>query len=91
MQTHHASIRAQQRGIPPLIDELLDRYGDEQYDGHGAIIVYLSKRSRRRMQKDMGREPVARLASWLDAYKVKRVADGLTLTTGHRYQRLWRR
>lgn len=27
MNTQHAELRAQQRGIPPLMDDLLDRYG----------------------------------------------------------------
>ena len=31
MNTQHAEIRAQQRGIPPLVDELLDRYGHEHH------------------------------------------------------------
>ena len=35
MNTRHATTRAQQRGLPPLVDQLLDRYGEEQHDGHG--------------------------------------------------------
>ena len=34
--------------------------------------------------------PVARLAEWLDAYKV-RTLDGKTITLGHRTRRIWRR
>jgi hypothetical protein len=33
----HTTVRAQQRGIPPLIDQLLEAYGQEQHDGHGAV------------------------------------------------------
>ena len=65
MHTHHAQARAQQRGIPPLVDELLERYGHEQHDGHGAVVLYLDKRSIRAMQRDLGARPVARLAEWL--------------------------
>lgn len=90
MNTRHASIRAQQRGIPPMIDELLDRYGQEAHDGHVAIVLYLSKDSVRRMERDFGRRPVARLREWLDAYKVQTV-DGQTITVGHRTRRLWRK
>jgi hypothetical protein len=43
MNTRHAEVRAQQRGIPPMVDQLLDLYGQEEYDGHGAITLYLNK------------------------------------------------
>ena len=91
MQTDHAHTRAQQRGIPPLIDDLLDRYGRELYDGHGAVIVHFDKTSIRQMERDMGREPVRRLNTWHDAYKVRSAHDGSTITVGHRTQRLRRR
>lgn len=86
----HTTARAQQRGIPPLIDQFLEAYGQEQHDGHGALILYLNKESIRRMERDMGRRPVARLSEWLDAYKV-RTTDGKTITIGHRYRRIRRR
>ena len=52
LQTKHAEARAQQRGIPPLIDQLLDLYGHEQYDGNGAVVVFLDKDSIRRMERE---------------------------------------
>ena len=67
MNTRHAEIRAQQRCIPPMVDQLLDLYGQEEHDGHGAVVLYLSKHSIRSMERDMGRRPVARLAEWFDA------------------------
>ena len=85
MHTTHAEIRAQQRGIPPFIDQILDLYGHEQYDGHGAIILYLDKQSIRQMHRDYGHRPVARMSEWLSAYKIKSVADGRTITIGKRY------
>ncbi len=91
MQTNHSRIRAQQRGIPPLIDQILDAYGQESYDGHGGAVIYLDKSSLRRMEKDMGREPVRRLSTWHDAYNVKNTLDGSTITVGHRTERLRRR
>ena len=91
MNTTHAQIRAQQRGIPPLMDELLDRFGREIHDGHGAVTVYLDKDSIRRMERELGREPVRRLSTWHDAYKVRRTDDGSTITFGHRTKRLWRK
>lgn len=89
--SRHAEVRAQQRGIPPLIDQLLDLYGCEQYDGHGGIVLYLDKLSIRRMERDMGREPVRRLLTWRNAYKVKSSVNGCTITTGLRNKRIWRK
>lgn len=88
--TCHAFTRMQQRGIPPMVDQLLDLYGQEEHDVHGAIILYLNKNSIRNMERDLGRRPVSRLAEWFDAYKVKS-SDGLTITVGHRTCRLWRK
>lgn len=90
MNTKHSEIRAQQRCIPPMVDQLLDLYGQDEYDGHGAIIRYLDKISIRNMERDLGRRPVARLSEWFDAYKVI-ATDGHIITVGHRYRRLWRK
>ncbi len=91
MNTRHARERAQQRGIPPFIDQVLDLYGKEHYDGHGGVILYLDRKSIRSMERGMGREPVRLLAQWRDAYKVKSSTDGVTITTGHLIRRIWRR
>ncbi len=91
MTTLHASIRAKQRGIPPIVAELLDRYGQIQYDGHGAVIQFFNKQSIREMGRDLGRQPVSRLADWFDAYQVLSTDNGCTITVGHRYQRIQRR
>ena len=90
MNTRHATVRAQQRGIPPMVDQLLDLYGQEEYDGHGAVVRYLNKDSIRNMERDLGRRPVSRLAEWFDAYKVSST-DGRTITVGHRTSRIWRK
>lgn len=90
MQSQHAAVRAQKRGILPLVDELLDRYGAEQYDGHGAVVVYLDKASIRSMERDFGRRPVSRLSEWFDVYKVRALSDGKTITIGHRTERIRR-
>lgn len=54
MNTRHAEVLAQQRGIPPMVDQLLDLYGQEEHDGHGTITLYLSKTSIRNMERDLG-------------------------------------
>jgi hypothetical protein len=90
MNTRHADVRAQQRGIPPMIEQLLDLYGQEEHDGRGAITLYLNKNSIRNMKRDLGHRVVSRLAEWLDAFKIKST-DGQTITVGHRTRRLWRK
>ena len=87
----HSSVRGQQRGVPPFVGMLLDSYGCRQYDGHGAIILYFNKKSRRQMEQDMGREPIRRMAEWLDAYKVESCEDGSTVTIDNRYKRIFRK
>lgn len=89
--SEHAAMRAQQRGIPPLIDEWLDAYGEEVYDGHGATVRFFSKKSIRNMEKAYGSLPVRKLSEWHDAYKVVSTDDGTTITIGHRRGRIWRR
>lgn len=85
--TQHAQARAQQRGLPPFIEELLDRYGEEKHLGGGAVVRFISKRGRRHMEHDMGRQPVAKLSQWLNAYEVCST-DGAVITVGHRTRRL---
>ena len=87
MNTNHASCRFQQRGIPPLIDQMLDLYGEEQYDGHGGVLVFLTKQSIRCAERDWGREPVRRMAEWLDSYKVRSSHDGATRRSRSRAER----
>lgn len=91
MNSKHATSRSQQRGIPPFIHTLLDIYGHEAYDGHGSVVLYFDKNSRRRMEHDMGREPVRKLAEWHDSYKVVSIGDGCTITVGRRYARIRRK
>lgn len=89
--TKHAKQRAQQRCIPPLIDEWLERFGEENYDGHGGIRRYFSHRSVRAMQREFGREPVRRMSDYLNVYKVESTRDGGTITIGYRNKRLNRK
>ena len=84
MNTRHADTRSQQRGIPPLVSQWLDQYGREEYDGRGGIRLYFDKRSIRAMERDLGREPVRRMDSYLRCYKLVSPLDGVNLTVGHR-------
>ena len=88
LQTKHAEVRAKQRAIPPLVDRLLDEFGEEQHDGHGCIRMFFSHRSIRRMEQALGHQPVTLFKRYLHAYKVERVSDGAVVTRGWRTVRL---
>ena len=87
----HAQTRAQQRAIPPLIEQWLDEYGEEDYDGHGARRIFFSKRSIRKMERDFGHAPLRKLNEWLNVYKVEDSRSGQIITIGHRYRHLRRK
>ena len=91
MNTRHAEARAQQRGIPPLIVQWLDQFGDEEYDGHGGVVQFFSHASIRAMERAFGAAPVRKLAEYLRAYKVESSHDGSTITIGHRIKHINRR
>ena len=90
-QSKHAQIRAQQRGIPPLIEQWLDAYGEEEYDSRGGILRYFSHRSIRSMERHVGREPVRRFTDYLAAYQVVSANDGCVITVGFRNKHIRRK
>jgi hypothetical protein len=90
-RSFHAGVRAQQRCIPPLIDQWLDQFGEEKYDGHGGVLRYFSRASIRAMECAFGRAPVRKMSEYLDAYKVESSNDGHIITIGHRTKRIKRR
>lgn len=83
----HARIRSQQRGIPPLIVEWLERFGDEIHDHMGGVVLHFSKRSVRDLERNVGREPVRRMNEFLACYAVIGT-DGQVITVGKRYKRI---
>ena len=88
--SYHALSRAQQRCIPPLILQWLDQFGEELYDGHGAIIRYFSRASRRAMERQFGSNPVKKMSEFLNTYKVEN-QEGTVITTGHLTKRIKRK
>lgn len=84
MQTKHFQTRSQQRGVPPLIKDWLLAYGQENHDGHGAIVRFFNDRSIRQMERDMGREPIRRMSEFLRCYLVESL-DGAIITIGKRH------
>jgi len=85
IRTEHAELRRQQRGVPPLIEQWLLDYGDEQYDGHGAVVRYFSNEAVRRLKRDIGNTPVRRMHEFLRCYLVQSSVDGAVITVGKRH------
>lgn len=90
VMTKHAKVRMQQRAIPPFVEQLLDEFGEQQFDGHGGVICYFSKDSRRRMEQVMGRDPVRVLERYFDYIKVESSRDGTLITIAPRLCRIRR-
>lgn len=90
--TKHAEIRAQQRGIPYEIADLLIQYGDAQHDGNGGVVRYFSARSVLDMQDDIGKNTVKKMAEHLRAYLVESSKDGAVITVGklHPKRHIWK-
>jgi len=86
--TEHGGKRSQKRGIPPLIIDLLQRFGRKAYDHHGGIVRYLDRQARRRIAQEIGASVIRRLHEYWDAYIVQSVTDGAVITCGHRYRRI---
>ena len=80
--TAHARARMQQRGISPVVLDVLLAYGREAHDHRGCRIVRFDKRSRRRAARALG-DTYRRLERWLDAYAVIGPDDAV-VTVGHR-------
>lgn len=53
--TTHAKVRQQQRGIPPVIIDLLQTHGAKERAGKDATTYYFDKASRRRVKAYFGR------------------------------------
>jgi hypothetical protein len=86
----HSWIRAQQRGMPPLTSSHSMRWAKGQHDGYDATILSLNKASVRRVEREMGRGPVARSSDLVDACKVK-TKDGHAITVGEPCRGIWRK
>ena len=86
--TQHAHIRSQQRSIPPLIVNWLLNFGEEKFDNHGGVVHFFSKRSRRKLEQEVGKGPVRKLSEYLDTYLIKSSGDGAIITVGHRITRM---
>jgi hypothetical protein len=86
----HAAIRSKQRGVPPLMVDLLRLFGARDYDHHGGVIRYFDKRARKAAEKAVGSQVMRRLTEFLNLYAVESACDGSLITVGHRYKRIHR-
>lgn len=84
----HAAIRSQQRGIPPIVIDLLLQFGASERAPGGASKRFFDKRGRRQVEAYVG--PMIRLvADHLDAYIVVG-DDDLIITVAPRNERIHR-
>jgi hypothetical protein len=83
--THHAAIRSQQRGIPPLIVNLVMSYG-KMIQRRGSSVYFLDKLTRRNLKKEIGSIAYKRLDDLLDANVVAN--DRAVVTIGKHFKRL---
>jgi hypothetical protein len=87
--TKHAMQRLQQRGIPQMVIELLERFGSSMRCG-GAERVFFDKPARRRLQAHLGGARGLRaIEAWLRVYIV--IGDnGQVITVAHQQDRFVR-
>jgi hypothetical protein len=82
----HAATRMQQRGIAPLVIDLLLQFGATEKSGDGTTKHYFDKPARRRVRSYAG--PLAALLeAHLDCYAVVG-AEGRIVTAAHRTTRI---
>lgn len=85
--TQHSQIRAQQRGIPPLIIDLLMQFGAREPAGDGAEAIYFDKRAKKQLQTYSG-GLMSKLSNELDVYAI--VSGNKVVTVGPRFKRISR-
>lgn len=83
--SQHAQKRSQQRGVPPLLVDLLIRFGKESSAGKGASRYELDKQAKKRIQSYAG-PSLGGLQDRLNIFVVVS-GGGEVITVGHRYKR----
>jgi hypothetical protein len=83
--TMHSEVRQQQRGVPPIIVDLLIKFGSREHDARGGEVLYFDKRSKKKVEAYVG-GLFGKLNEHMDAYAV--VASGRLVTVGNRYKRI---
>lgn len=86
MLSKHAQDRMQQRALPPLVVDLLYRYGCERHQ-NGSTVLFFNQKSRRQALRAL-KDTLQRFEKISDAYMVTAGDDGQAITVGHRDQRI---
>lgn len=86
LMTRHAQRRCQQRGLSPIVIDLLLKFGSSEPAGAGTTRVFIDKAARRRVQAYAG-PLTSKLSEHLDVYAVLG-ADGRVITAAHRTERI---
>lgn len=84
-KSSHAQTRSQQRGVPPIVVDLLLQFGARISAGEGTEICYFDRRAKKHVHTYAG-GLFSRLSEQLDAYAV--VAGEKVVTVGARYKKL---
>lgn len=86
--SRHASVRCQQRAIPPILIDLLLQFGKSEPAGDGASKIYFDKAARRRVKSYAG--PLAGILNeHLDVYAVVGIENQI-ITAAHLIERIHR-
>ncbi len=89
--TLHAEKRMQQRGIPPLVVELLEQFGTPTRCPGGAERLTFDKRAKARLRRAVGARGLAIVDRWLGIYTVVSDETGEVVTAAHRRHRFKRK
>jgi hypothetical protein len=84
--TKHASMRMQQRHMPPLIIDLLQHYGQTRHQD-GATVVFFDQKGKQRARQEL-EQTLARFDKLDDSYLVEANDSGHVVTIGYRDERL---
>jgi hypothetical protein len=84
----HAKRRAQQRGIPDQIVELMLAYGDREPAGNGSSLCCIRSRlTRNELMREAALSGFAAVERHLSTYLVV-AQDNTIVTVGHRFNRV---
>ena len=86
--TQHAARRSQQRCIPPMMVELLQRFGTSQPAGDGTSRLYFDKAARRHVESFVG-HMAGLFSEHMDLYAIVS-ADYEVITVAHLTKRVQR-
>ena len=84
--TQHAQIRAQQRGIPPILIDLLLQFGAREKAGDGTQTYFFDKNARRQVRSYAGLL-ASSIEQHLDVYAIVGAGNEV-ITVAHRTGRI---